>query len=138
MNPEAGSARKIGSHSWSELHLHTLRKFYQTHCKLNGCRTGFIDFWMGHHPAKQDTYLNDSYFRPEMNSHTAEYRKAVESLTIFETGNLANVRARELNDIIDVQREEIEKLRKKVEKYHNELGKLSWTVKALKERARRT
>jgi len=74
---------KIEGHRWSELHGHVLRKFFQTRCKLSGCRADFVDFWMGHHPAAQNQYLNDSYFRPELSEHLTEYRKAVSSLLIF-------------------------------------------------------
>jgi integrase len=68
------------------LHGHSLRKFFQTHCKLSGCRADFVDFWMGHHPTGANEYLNDSYFRPDLKEHLSEYRKAVLSLTVFDTG----------------------------------------------------
>lgn len=66
------------------LHGHSLRKFFQTHCKLAGCRADFVDFWMGHHPQGQNQYLNDSYFRPELKEHLNEYRKAVSHLQVFQ------------------------------------------------------
>jgi integrase len=77
--------KKVENHAYLELHGHTLRKYFQTNCKLAGCRADFVDFWMGHHPARQDEYLNDSYFRPEIQSHIAEYRKAVSALQLSET-----------------------------------------------------
>jgi integrase len=80
----SGLARKIENHSFYELHAHTLRKFFQTNCKLAGCRADFVDFWMGHHPTRQDQYLNDAYFRSPMEQHVAEYRKAVPHLTVFQ------------------------------------------------------
>jgi len=66
------------------LHGHSLRKFFQTHCKLAGCRADFVDFWMGHHPTGSNQYLNDSYFRPDLQTHIEEYRKAVSHLQVFE------------------------------------------------------
>jgi hypothetical protein len=39
---------------------------------------------MGHHPTRQDQYLNDAYFRSPMEQHVAEYRKAVPHLTVFQ------------------------------------------------------
>lgn len=66
------------------LHGHSLRKFFQTHCKLSGCRADFVDYWLGHHPQGAGQYLNDSYFRPELNEHIKEYRKAIPSLTVFQ------------------------------------------------------
>lgn len=66
------------------LHGHSLRKFFQTHTKMAGCRANFVDFWMGHHPQGQNQYLDDSYFRPELKDHLTEYRKAVSQLQVFE------------------------------------------------------
>jgi integrase len=66
------------------LHGHSLRKFFQTHCKLAGCRADFVDFWMGHHPQGANQYLNDSYFRPEIKDHITEYRKAISHLQVFQ------------------------------------------------------
>ena len=66
------------------LHGHSLKKFFQTHCKLAGCRADFVDFWMGHHPTGSNQYLNDSYFRPEIKDHITEYRKAISHLQVFE------------------------------------------------------
>jgi integrase len=123
---KASLDRKINNHSWTELHLHTLRKFFQTNCKLAGCRADFVDFWMGHHPVRQDEYLNDSYFRPEMKSHTAEYRKAVESLTVFEMGSLANVTAQ-----LKTKDEEIKELKESVAKLQ---GTVDMMLQGLLER----
>jgi integrase len=105
---KANLDRKIKSHTWTELHLHTLRKFFQTNCKLAGCRADFVDFWMGHHPVRQDEYLNDSYFRPELSSHLVEYRKTVEALTVFDAGAETN---RKMNDEMATLKGEVESLR---------------------------
>jgi len=80
----ANLSRKIDGHAFCELHAHVLRKYFQTNCKLAGCRPDFVDHWMGHHPVRQEEYLNDSYFRPSTEQHLEEYRKAVISLSIFE------------------------------------------------------
>ena len=75
---------KIPDHSYIELHCYVLRKFFQTRAKLAGCRADFVDSWLGHHPNGTSEYLNDAYFRPDINAHLAEYRKAVSSLLIFQ------------------------------------------------------
>jgi integrase len=80
----ANLGRKIENHAYTELHAHVLRKYFQTNCKLAGCRVDFVDFWLGHHPQRQEEYLNDSYFRPSLQTHLEEYRKAIPSLEIFE------------------------------------------------------
>lgn len=79
----ANMLRKIPGHWFHELHTHTLRKFFKTQCVLAGCRVDFVEFWMGHRPSSPDTYLNDSYFRPGLEDHLREYRKAVPNLTVF-------------------------------------------------------
>lgn len=37
-------ASKIRNHTWLKLHLHTLRKFFQTTCKMSGIKADFYDF----------------------------------------------------------------------------------------------
>jgi len=109
-------AKKIDGHSYSELHAHVLRKFFQTTCKLAGCRADFVDFWMGHHPARADQYLNDSYFRPEIKDHVSEYRKAEKALTIFKEyapQDLADLRTEN-----EAMRKEMEKLKQTSEIYY--------------------
>jgi hypothetical protein len=85
--------------------------FWDRNLECARCRADFVDFWMGHHPVRQGEYLNDSYFRPELSSHLAEYRKAVENLTIFEMGNLANITAQ-----LKTKDEEIKGLKESVAK----------------------
>jgi integrase len=80
------------------LHGHSLRKFFQTHAKLSGCRADFVDFWMGHHPSGPNEYLNDSYFRPDLKEHLSEYRKAVLGLTVFDTGAKKDKEIEELRE----------------------------------------
>jgi integrase len=75
---------KIPDHSYIELHCYVLRKFFQTRTKLAGCRADFVDSWLGHHPNGTSEYLNDAYFRPDLQTHLNEYRKAVSSLLIFK------------------------------------------------------
>ena len=101
------------------LHGHSLRKFFQTHCKLSGCRADFVDFWMGHHPTGANEYLNDSYFRPDIKEHLTEYRKAVSGLTVFDTGvnkdkEIAELRERMMK-LENVSKPALEALLAKVE-----------------------
>jgi integrase len=88
LTKRANLSQKIEGHNYTELHGHVLRKFFQTNCKLSGCRADFVDFWMGHHPVRQEEYLNDSYFRPSTEQHLKEYRKAAFSLSVFEVEEL--------------------------------------------------
>lgn len=84
----ANLSQKIEGHTFMELHAHVLRKFFQTNCKISGCKPDFVDFWMGHHPTRQEEYLNDSYFRPSTEQHLKEYRKAALSLSVFKESDL--------------------------------------------------
>ncbi len=106
--------KKIQGHRWIDLHAHVLRKFFQTRCKLAGCQSSFVDFWMGHHPSKADDYLNDSYFRPELEVSMNEYRKAVADLTIFG----------ENTKVMEAQSKELERLRADYENLRNLVQRL--------------
>jgi integrase len=106
----SGLVKKVENHRFNELHPHTLRKFFQTNCKLAGCRSNFIDFWMGHvsmapqpvtDPAEavQREYLDDSYFRAPLEVHMTEYRKAVSALTVFDSNIATQEVKAEMNDL---------------------------------------
>ena len=81
---KAGLGEKISGCGWLELHLHTLRKYFQTHCKAAGIESEYYDFWMGHTGAGGDGYLNDSYWRESIPNHLTEYKKAIPLLCVFE------------------------------------------------------
>jgi integrase len=98
------------------LHGHSLRKFFQTHSKLAGCRADFVDFWMGHHPTGSNEYLNDSYFRPDLQAHISEYRKAVPSLTVF---NVNHAEIDELKRKSEDKDKEIQELKARMMKLEN-------------------
>jgi integrase len=61
------------------LHLHVLRKRFQTLCKSGGVLPSYYDFWMGH---VTSDYLDDAYFRAEFEKHLEQYRQIVDSLGI--------------------------------------------------------
>ena len=60
---------------------------------------------MGH----KGGYLDDSYFRPELETHVEEYRKAIPNLTIYGTQIPSEV-SKKLEKV-DVQSREIQELR---------------------------
>ena len=64
---------------WHDIHLHTLRKYFETQCINAGVKTAYREFWMGH----VGRYLEESYFRGEVETHIEEYRKAVPYLNIL-------------------------------------------------------
>jgi integrase len=107
-------AFKVKNHNWMELHLHVLRKYFQTSCKLAGVPPDFYDFWMGHVSSKKEEYLNDSYFRATVEEHLKQYRKAIPSLTVFS----------------DVQLE-AEELRHKIAELEKLLGRVAVLEKKL-------
>ena len=91
-----------------ELHVHTLRKFFRTQCEVSGVKRSFFEHWMGH----KGGYLDDSYFRPELETHVEEYRKAIPNLTIYGTQIPSEV-SKKLEKV-DVQSREIQELREEV------------------------
>lgn len=73
----AGLAQK--SNRWYVLHIHTLRKYFRSNCV--GVDVSFREKWMGH----KGVYLDMSYFRAEEQLHLTEYRKTIQSLSIYAT-----------------------------------------------------
>lgn len=70
----SGLAEK--SNRWFKLHIHTLRKYFRSNCKAE---TSYREFWMGH----KGGYLDESYFRAELEKHLTEYRKTMSELSIY-------------------------------------------------------
>ena len=64
---------------WHDIHLHTLRKYFETQCTNAAVKTTYREFWMGH----TGRYLEESYFRGEVETHIEEYRKAIPYLNIL-------------------------------------------------------
>jgi len=71
-------AKKNGG-PWHDIHLHTLRKYFETQCTNAAVKTAYREFWMGH----TGRYLEESYFRGEVETHIEEYTKAIPYLNIL-------------------------------------------------------
>jgi len=65
---------------WNDIHLHTLRKYFETQCTNASVKTTYREFWMGH----IGKYLEESYFRGEVETHVEEYRRAIPYLNILQ------------------------------------------------------
>lgn len=63
---------------WYTIHLHTLRKFFETQCVNAGVLTAYREHWMGH----TGKHLESSYFRGGRERHVQEYMKAVPFLSL--------------------------------------------------------
>ena len=63
------------------IHLHCLRKAFQTRCKSAGIPPSYYDFWLGH---TTSDYLDDAYWRETLKKHVEEYRKAIPHLSFLE------------------------------------------------------
>lgn len=104
--------KKIENHRMYDLHVHTLRKYFQTKTKLAGCKTSFVDLWLGHTVSE---YLNGSYFRPDIRESFNEYKKAIPTLTLFskEQIELQTVKTQlsTVNDKLAEKDREIQELR---------------------------
>ena len=64
---------------WHDIHLHTLRKYFETQCVNASVKTAYREFWMGH----IGRHLEESYFRGEVESHIEEYKKAIPYLSVM-------------------------------------------------------
>jgi integrase len=77
------------------LHFHTLRKFFRTNLELVGVSTSFRERLLGH----KGEYLDESYFKPQVQALLNEYRKAIPNLTIMEpVAEYEEMRKRQLVD----------------------------------------
>jgi len=130
---------------WNDIHLHTLRKYFDTQCINAGVKGPYKEFWMGH----IGRHLAESYFRGEVETHIEEYQKAIPYLCILapEPQNykalVEKVRFLEHNG--KRKETEIEKLRMKldeqaslsslVKQLGKELNRLKEEVKGLKPQA---
>jgi len=94
MLKKAGLDQK--SHSQYILHLHTLRKYFRTHCI--GVDSAYREHWMGH----KGGYLDISYFKAEEQRHLEEYRKAIPHLSVYS------------NELQELRQEKIDDLQKQV------------------------
>jgi len=64
---------------WHDIHLHTLRKFFDTECINANVKSAYREHWMGH----TGVHLEASYFRGGQEKHVEEYMKAVPYLNIL-------------------------------------------------------
>jgi len=89
------------------LHLHTLRKYFRSNCI--GIDVSYRERWMGH----KGLYLDMSYFKAEEPLHLAEYRKAIQHLTIYALPTEEKkLRSQMLMDFAKLQGYEPEQLKK--------------------------
>ena len=78
-----------------KLHFHTLRKFFRTNLELAGVSKSFRERLLGH----KGEYLDESYFKPQIQLLLNEYRKAIPQLTVLEpVGEYEEIRKRQLLD----------------------------------------
>jgi integrase len=103
----AGLSKKIDGHTWTELHTHVLRKYFQTSCKIAGISPSYYDFWMGHISTRTETNMDDSYFRAQLKRHVDEYKKALKDLTILEDIS-KNEELQDLKVVVDSLRRQVE------------------------------
>ena len=99
-------------------------------CTNAGVKTPYIEFWMGH----TGRYLEDAYFRGQIQDHVEEYRRAIPFLTIMgpppqdyealaqrvqfleRNGKEKQKRIEELKAIIEELIEERRELQKRIER----------------------
>ena len=92
-----------------QLHFHTLRKFFRTNLELAGVSTSFRERLLGH----KGEYLDEAYFKPQMQALLNEYRKAIPNLTILEPlADYEEIRKKQLLDTARLMGFGEEKLRR--------------------------
>lgn len=68
------------STGWSQIHPHTLRKYYRTRLPMGGCPIDVVEMLMGH-----TGYLANSYVRLTEADLESAYRKAEHELWVYRT-----------------------------------------------------
>jgi integrase len=97
----------------SLMQCHGFRKFFDTTCTLNGMDGLYVEKLMGH-----DIGIKAHYFKPssqellEGNEHKMGYESVIDALTINEENRL-----RRENEILKVNKSEIEQLKEQAEAY---------------------
>jgi len=90
---KAGETEK--GRTFYKLHFHTLRKYFRTNLELAGISKSFRERLLGH----RGEYLDESYFKPQIQALLNEYMKAIPQLTILEPiGEYEEIRKRQLLD----------------------------------------
>jgi integrase len=143
---------------WHDIHLHTLRKFFETECINANVKTAYREHWMGH----TGVHLESSYFRGGQEKHEEEYLKAIPYLNILApqtedyTGLIEKVKFLEENgkrkeleiqklraqaeeniELKNQQRktdEELDRIITRLEKQDSELGELRRLIRERKSR----
>ena len=89
------SNKTVKKRKFFELHFHTLRKFFRTNLELAGVSKSFRERLLGH----KGEYLDDAYFKPQIEALLKEYRKAIPNLTILEAvAEYEEIRKRQVLD----------------------------------------
>jgi integrase len=109
------SSKNIKKERREVMQAHGFRKFFDTTCTLNGMDGLYVEKLMGH-----DIGLKAHYFKPspqellEGNEHKLGYVSVIDALTINDENRL-----RRENQILKVNKSEIEQLKEKAERYES-------------------
>ena len=115
------SSENIKKERREVMQAHGLRKFFDTTCTLNGMDGLYVEKLMGH-----DIGLKAHYFKPssqellEGNDHKLGYISIIDALTINDENRLMRE-----NQILKVNKSEIDQLKDKAGKYESFMSALS-------------
>ena len=129
---------------WNDIHLHTLRKYFETQCTNAGIKTTYREFWLGH----LGGHLEESYFRGEVETHIQEYKKAIPYLSVTEAqpedykALVEKIRFLEQNgkhkqqqiEQLHTQQLENQELKTRIQKTEEKLGKMEKLIQEVLER----
>jgi len=124
--PKDDSARKERREI---MQAHGFRKFFDTTCTLNGMDGLYVEKLMGH-----DIGIKAHYFKPssqellEGNDHKLGYVSVIDALTINEENRL-----RRENEMLKVNKSEIEQLKEQAEKYKSFMSVVNPQIEAFQQ-----
>ena len=113
---------------WNLYRFHTLRKYFNTWCKLSGVQSDIVEFWLGHTQGVKTVYnMFGDIENPAVISRLAEeYGKCIDALTI----RIGIEKVKELEKKLE---EEIKLREEKIKQLEEELLKIRELVqKAMK------
>ena len=111
---------------WNLYRFHTLRKYFNTWCKLSGVQSDIVEFWLGHTQGVKNVYnmFGDVENPAVIKKLAEEYSKCIDALTIRIGEEKIKELEKKLEEEIKLRDEKIKILEEKLEKLIKEIQEI--------------
>ena len=111
---------------WNLYRFHTLRKYFNTWCKLSGVQSDIVEFWLGHTQGVKNVYnmFGDVENPAVIKKLAEEYSKCIDALTIRIGEEKVKELEKKLEEEIKLRDEKIKILEEKLEKLIKEIQEI--------------